>query len=206
MYEAPDRYKRLISARLPGGESAGLANARGRDGQFAPARRPVDLARPARAILRRRQHRRRVDDGRQPVGRRRFRVAAAVGAGGRRGQSGRDAARPPTVDHLRRPLGPAGSEVAAGRRSRVCAPRLAQPPALFLRLARPGNAGHCRLDHGRPRDRRVGPGRDPALRHRVDGRLHAWRRGFAPDRPPHRALPAHAVDPVHARASPFSAC
>ena len=24
MYEAPDRYKRLISARLPGGESAGL--------------------------------------------------------------------------------------------------------------------------------------------------------------------------------------
>ena len=27
MYEAPDRYKRLISARLPGGESAGLATA-----------------------------------------------------------------------------------------------------------------------------------------------------------------------------------
>jgi diguanylate cyclase (GGDEF)-like protein/PAS domain S-box-containing protein len=26
MYEAPDRYKRLISARLPGGESAGLAS------------------------------------------------------------------------------------------------------------------------------------------------------------------------------------
>src|SRR3954471_22238550 len=25
MYEAPDRYKRLISARLPSGESAGLA-------------------------------------------------------------------------------------------------------------------------------------------------------------------------------------
>ena len=25
MYEAPDRYKRLVSARLPGGESAGLA-------------------------------------------------------------------------------------------------------------------------------------------------------------------------------------
>ena len=32
MYEAPDRYKRLISARLPGGESAGLA-----------AREPADL-------------------------------------------------------------------------------------------------------------------------------------------------------------------
>jgi hypothetical protein len=26
MYEAPDRYKRMISARLPGGESAGLAS------------------------------------------------------------------------------------------------------------------------------------------------------------------------------------
>ena len=25
MYEAPDRYKRLVSARLPDGESAGLA-------------------------------------------------------------------------------------------------------------------------------------------------------------------------------------
>jgi len=26
MYEAPDRYKRLISARPPGGESAGLTS------------------------------------------------------------------------------------------------------------------------------------------------------------------------------------
>ncbi len=31
MYEAPDRYKRLISARLPGGESAGLTNATAED-------------------------------------------------------------------------------------------------------------------------------------------------------------------------------
>src|SRR3954452_7869227 len=31
MYEAPDRYKRLISARLPGGESAGLAARQGDD-------------------------------------------------------------------------------------------------------------------------------------------------------------------------------
>src|SRR5918997_2438706 len=31
MYEAPDRYKRLISARLPGGESAGLTNATASD-------------------------------------------------------------------------------------------------------------------------------------------------------------------------------
>ena len=37
MYEAPDRYKRLISARLPGGESAGLAVS-GDDGQSSPLR------------------------------------------------------------------------------------------------------------------------------------------------------------------------
>jgi diguanylate cyclase (GGDEF)-like protein/PAS domain S-box-containing protein len=37
MYEAPDRYKRLISARLPGGESAGLA-AHGADSESSPLR------------------------------------------------------------------------------------------------------------------------------------------------------------------------
>jgi diguanylate cyclase (GGDEF)-like protein len=37
MYEAPDRYKRLISARLPGGESAGLATAFD-EGQSSPLR------------------------------------------------------------------------------------------------------------------------------------------------------------------------
>jgi len=37
MYEAPDRYKRLISARLPGGESAGLA-AREADSESSPLR------------------------------------------------------------------------------------------------------------------------------------------------------------------------
>src|SRR5438874_5384613 len=37
MYEAPDRYKRLISARLPGGESAGLAVA-GDDAASSPLR------------------------------------------------------------------------------------------------------------------------------------------------------------------------
>jgi diguanylate cyclase (GGDEF)-like protein/PAS domain S-box-containing protein len=37
MYEAPDRYKRLISARLPGGESAGLA-VTGDDGESSPLR------------------------------------------------------------------------------------------------------------------------------------------------------------------------
>jgi diguanylate cyclase (GGDEF)-like protein len=37
MYEAPDRYKRLISARLPGGESAGLA-ARESESESSPLR------------------------------------------------------------------------------------------------------------------------------------------------------------------------
>ena len=37
MYEAPDRYKRLISARLPGGESAGLA-ARDTEPESSPLR------------------------------------------------------------------------------------------------------------------------------------------------------------------------
>ena len=37
MYEAPDRYKRLISARLPGGESAGLA-IRGAEDESSPLR------------------------------------------------------------------------------------------------------------------------------------------------------------------------
>ncbi len=37
MYEAPDRYKRMISARLPGGESAGLA-AREEESESSPLR------------------------------------------------------------------------------------------------------------------------------------------------------------------------
>ena len=37
MYEAPDRYKRLISARLPGGESAGLTS-RDADDESSPLR------------------------------------------------------------------------------------------------------------------------------------------------------------------------
>jgi len=37
MYEAPDRYKRLISARLPGGKSAGLAASQA-DGESSPLR------------------------------------------------------------------------------------------------------------------------------------------------------------------------
>ena len=47
MYEAPDRYKRLISARLPGGESAGLT-AREGEGESSPLR---DMQLMARAQL-----------------------------------------------------------------------------------------------------------------------------------------------------------
>jgi hypothetical protein len=38
MYQAPDRYKRLISARLPGGESAGLAASGEADSESSPLR------------------------------------------------------------------------------------------------------------------------------------------------------------------------
>jgi diguanylate cyclase (GGDEF)-like protein/PAS domain S-box-containing protein len=38
MYQAPDRYKRLISARLPGGESAGLAATETADSESSPLR------------------------------------------------------------------------------------------------------------------------------------------------------------------------
>ena len=38
MYQAPDRYKRLISARLPGGESAGLAATGQADSESSPLR------------------------------------------------------------------------------------------------------------------------------------------------------------------------
>ena len=37
MYEAPDRYKRMMSARLPGGESAGVA-ARETESETSPLR------------------------------------------------------------------------------------------------------------------------------------------------------------------------
>jgi len=35
MYEAPDRYKRMTSARLPGGESLGLTSRNG-EGESSP--------------------------------------------------------------------------------------------------------------------------------------------------------------------------
>jgi hypothetical protein len=48
MYEAPDRYKRMISARLPGGESLGLSQspaAGGDDDMSSPLRDTQLLAR-----------------------------------------------------------------------------------------------------------------------------------------------------------------
>ena len=43
MYEAPDRYKRMISARLPGGESLGLVQNGGRDDESDSSLRDVQL-------------------------------------------------------------------------------------------------------------------------------------------------------------------
>jgi hypothetical protein len=46
MYEAPDRYKRMISARLPGGESLGLSkDDGGKDDMSSPLRDTQLLAR-----------------------------------------------------------------------------------------------------------------------------------------------------------------
>ncbi len=44
MYEAPDRYKRMVSARLPGGESLALTN-QGADGDASPLRDAQLIAR-----------------------------------------------------------------------------------------------------------------------------------------------------------------
>ena len=77
---------------------------------------------------------------------------------------------------------------------------LAQPAALFVPVARPRHPGHRRLDHRRPRHRRARPGRRSGLRHRVDVGLHraasAARLLLGRHSVP---VPAHAVDPVHAR-------
>ena len=120
MYEAPDRYKRMISARLPGGESLGLASARDRRRKLAAARRPADFARPARAVLRRRQHRRRADDGRQPVGLERA-AALAAAAGPARSAvvnfGAMQLARTQAITHVGR-SGRRVPELADGRRSR----------------------------------------------------------------------------------------
>src|SRR5215217_2965445 len=43
MYEAPDRYKRMISARLPGGESLGLSKSPSDEGDVSSPLRDTQL-------------------------------------------------------------------------------------------------------------------------------------------------------------------
>ena len=201
MYEAPDRYKRLISARLPGGESAGLAARGSRIRKFAAARRPADFARPARAILRGRQHRCRADDGREPVGRgrrRRWLLPWALAVGGVNFAAMR-LARPP-VDHLRRPLGPAGADVDDGRRSRasrgasgsafrsICFPTL-DPGTQVIAASIMAGLGIGAL----------GLVVIPPCATAWMVCLHPRRWRIAAARPPHVAVPAHALDRLHAR-------
>ena len=45
MYEAPDRYKRMISARLPDGESLAISASKAADGDASPLRDAQLMAR-----------------------------------------------------------------------------------------------------------------------------------------------------------------
>ena len=207
MYEAPDRYKRLISARLPGGNRR--ASRRARSNRESSPLRDVQLI--SRAQL-------------APF----FAAANIVAAlmmvanlwgdvapswllpwvlRGRRRQSRRDAARPHPVDHLRRPLGPPRAELAAGRRSRRPRRRLAQPAALLCsRRSIPGTQVIAASIM-------AGLGIGALGLVVIPPCATAWMVAFtggvggvAADRPPHRSVPAHAVDPVHARRRRSSAC
>ncbi len=120
MYEAPDRYKRLISARLPGGESAGLA-ARGIESESSPLRDVQLISRAQLApffaaanIVAALMMAANLWDVAPPT--------LAVALGGLRSAASISramqlAAHP--VDHLRRPLRPPGADVDAGRRGRA---------------------------------------------------------------------------------------
>ena len=172
MYEAPDRYKRLISARLPGGESAGLAARQG-ESESSPLRDVQLISRAQLApffaaanIVAALMMLASLWGSVSPTWL--LPWAAAVGAV----NLARHAARAHSVDYLRRPLGTTRADLADGRRSRRSRRDLAQPAALPVPVARSGHPGDCRLDHGRPRHRRARPRRRPALRHGVDDRLH----------------------------------
>ena len=180
MYEAPDRYKRLISARLPGGESAGLAAREAEVGKLAAARRPADLARPARALLRRRQHRRRADDGRQPVGR----VVAVdwllpwAGAVG--------VVNLGAMQLARTSRSPASAARATGCRCGCWSAKSPSAPSLWLSLPLylfptldPGTQVIAASIMAGLGIGALGLVVDPALRHRLDGRLHRRRRRLA---------------------------
>ena len=131
MYEAPDRYQADDFGAPSGRRIARADQPRRRWRKLAAARRPADLARPARAILRRRQHRRGADDGRRSCGARSTSTWLLAWCGAvALGQPRRDAARPHPGDHPRRPLGPPGAAMADGRRSRAARRAVAQPAAL----------------------------------------------------------------------------
>ena len=136
MYEAPDRYKRLISARLPGGESAGLA-AREVESESSPLRDVQLISRAhlapffaaaniVAALMMAANLWGSVSSG----------LAPAVGWRGRGRQPRRDAARPHPVDHLRRPLRTPGSEVDDGRRGRLPAVVWLSLPLYLFPVAR----------------------------------------------------------------------
>ena len=208
MYEAPDRYKRLISARLPGGELAGLAASQADDessplrdvqlisrAQLAPffAAANIVAALMMVANLWGLCRRRPVCRGSGAVARRQFR---------------RDAARAHAIDQLRRPLRAGGCPrwlmvgevlVRAGVWLSIplyCFPSL-DPGTQVIAASLMAGLGIGAL----------GPGRRSALRHGVDGRLH--RRASAARCCIGRhtvPVPAHALDRVHAWALRSSAC
>ncbi len=197
MYEAPDRYKRLISARLPGGESAGLAAAEA-ESDSSPLRDKQLISRAhlapffaaanfvAAAIMA-------VDlwGSAPPTWLLGWGIAVALGEL----RSNADRAQP--VRHRRWALGPQGPDVDHGRRGRFARNRLAQPSTLSLSIDGPGHSGHCGIGHGRARRGRSWPGRDPALRKRLDDCFHSRCRWSAPDRSRHGSVPAHAVNRIH---------
>ena len=120
MYEAPDRYKRMISARLAGRRIARPVAAARRQRRSSPLSDAQLISRAqlapffAAANIVAALHARR-----QPCGA--VSPALLLPAGSRAvgaRQFRRDAARPDPGDHPCRPLGPQGAAMADGRRSR----------------------------------------------------------------------------------------
>ncbi len=110
MYEAPDRYKRMISARLPDGESLGLASEQVdddssplKDVQLISRAQLAPFFAAANIVAAR-------DDDRRSVGRGRSPYLLLPGRSAVAGVNlVRDAARPHAGDHPCRPLGHEGA-------------------------------------------------------------------------------------------------
>ena len=196
MYEAPDRYKRLISARLPGGESAGLA-ASGSEDETSPLR---DVQLISRAQLAGFFASANVIAAimmiSKPLGRAGQLARSLVDRGHRR-KSRRDAVGTPPVDQMCRPLGASRADLDVGCRGRGSCRRMAQPSALPLSTYEPGRAGHFRLHHGRSGHRCFGSRRHSALRDNLDGGVHPGRRRLAAFQPAYCAVSAYGFDPLH---------